>query len=193
MIFLTDSISAFFSSYSSKGRRKFSIISESLNDAEVLKMSKKGILIYFKQLLAYKELEAKIKYLETSSLNIKYLKLKGNLNVRGIIEEFEQTDLFKQCRQRLTSKVTVTDEASNSKSVENRPPSRKVLWDEAMKDKEFTSFLACIAKSNPERRDTIGERVRDLYSSLSRNVHKHADSDAVLIMKSSLYDHEVSD
>ena len=192
MIFLTDSISAFFSSYSSKGRRKFSIISASLNDAEVLKMSKKGILIYFKQLLAYKELEAKIKYLETSTLNIKYLKLKGNLNVRGIIEEFEQTDLFKQCRQRLTFKVTVTDEASNSKSVENRPPSRKVLWDE-VKDKEFTSFLACIAKSNPERRDTIGERVRDLYSSLSRNVHKHADSDAVLIMKSSLYDHEVSD
>ena len=71
-------------------------------------------------------------------------------------EEFEQRDLFKQCRQRLTIKVIVLDETNNCRE------SRKVLWYEAMKEQEFTSFLARISELNQERRDTVGERIRIL-------------------------------
>ena len=107
------------------------------------------------------------------------------------MEEFEQSELFKQCRKRLAVKLTVIDEASGKMVVEFRAPSRKALWDEAMKDKEFSGLLACIAKSNPERRDTIGERIRDLYTSVSKDVHKHDRDDVISIQRNKLFDHEV--
>jgi hypothetical protein len=168
--------------YTSSLRSKMS----SLDDDALSKMNKIGIIFYFKsQIELYnKLLESKDQLLESkdfstaqmvesstlklSIANGKYLKLKGNLNIRGLVEEFEQSDLFKECRKSLSTKWTVTDEASGNTFVELRAPSRKALWDEAMKDKEFSGLLACIAKSNPERRDTVGERIRDLYSSLSR-------------------------
>eukprot|EP01036_Dinobryon_divergens_P035517 gene35517-46040_t len=130
--------------------------------------------------------------LKLSIANGKYLKLKGNLNIRGLVEEFEQSDLFKECRKRLSVKFNVTDEASEKTVVELRAPSRKALWDEAMKDKEFSGLLACIAKSNPERRDTIGERIRDLYFSVSKDVHKHGQDDVISIQRNKLFDHEVN-
>ena len=130
--------------------------------------------------------------LKLSIANGKYLKLKGNLNIRGLVEEFEQShELFKECRKSLSTKCTVTDEASGNKFVELRAPSRKALWDEAMKDKEFSGLLACIAKLNPERRDTIGERIRDLYTSVSKDVHKHDRDDVISIQRNKLFDHEV--
>jgi hypothetical protein len=114
------------------------------------------------------------------------------LNVRGLIEEFEQSELFKQCRKKLTVKVTVTDEASKRTFVESRAPNRKMLWDEALTDRELSKLLACIEKSNSDRRDTVGERIRDLYSSVSKEVHKSGDNDAISILSDRLYDHEVS-
>ena len=124
-------------------------------------------------------------------LNTKYLKLKGNLNLRGLIEEYEWSDLFRQCRKRLTYKVTVIDGESKMAHVEFRKPNRKILWDEAMKEKEYSSLLTCIENSNPDRRDTVGERIRDLYNSVSKEVHKPGNSDAVLISSNQLFDHEV--
>ena len=114
------------------------------------------------------------------------------MNVRGIIEEIEQSELFKQCRKKLTVKVTVTDEASKRTFVESRAPNRKILWDEALRDGELSKLLVCIEKSNPERRDTVGERIRDLYSSLSKEEHKPGDNDDYIsILSNRLFDHEV--
>jgi hypothetical protein len=132
-----------------------------------------------------------LKDLKYTVLNTKYLKLKGNLNLRGLIEEYERSDLFRQCRKRLAYKVTVIDEESKMAHVEFRKPNRKTLWDEAMKEKEYSSLLTCIENSNPDRRDTVGERVRDLYNSVSKEVHKPGNSDAVLISSNQLFDHEV--
>jgi hypothetical protein len=178
------------------------IFGSSLDDDALLKMKKIGIIFYFKnQIELYdKLLESKdfstAQMVESSTLKLsiangKYLKLKGNLNIRGLVEEFEQSDLFKECRKSLSTKWTVTDEASGNTFVELRAPSRKALWDEAMKDKEFSGLLACIAKSNPERRDTIGERIRDLYTSVSKDVHKHDQDDVISIQRNKLFDHEV--
>ena len=62
-----------------------------------------------------------LNHFKLKDANKKYLKLKGNLNVRGIIEEIEQSELFKQCWKNLTVKVTVTDEASKKRTfVESR-------------------------------------------------------------------------
>ena len=41
-------------------------------------------------------------------------------------------------------KVTITDEASEKAHVKLRTPNRKVLWDEAMKNREYSSLLACL-------------------------------------------------
>lgn len=198
-LLFTNTISAYFSSNSlTQGRSK--IVSSSLTDgydeSEIQKMSKKGIMSFFKfqsqlidQLI---EKDTQLNDLKYRILNTKYMKLKGNLNVRGLIEDYEQSDLFKQCRKSLMVKFTVIDEASKKTYVENRTPSRKVLWDEALKDREYSSLLACIENSNPDRRDTVGERIRDLYLSVSKGVHKPGDSDdAILILKNRLFEHEV--
>ena len=173
-----------------------SSLADGYDESEIQKMSKKGIISFFKfHLAAEAQLKAKddqINNFKISTLTAKYMKLKGNLNVRGLIEEFEQSELFKQCRKRLTVKVTVTDEESKKTSVEYRTPSRKVLWDVALQEREYASLLACIENSNPERRDTVGERIRDLYSSASKIIHKPGDNDAILILKNRLFDHEVS-
>jgi hypothetical protein len=203
------------------------------DESEILKMSKNGILSFFKlqlrafeekteiqlrafeekteiQLRAFEEKTAIYKNqiadkdtliaakdtltdLKLSIANSKYLKLKGNLNVRGLIEEFEQSDPFQQCRKMLAVRVSVMDQASNKTTVENRQPSRMALWNEVLKDSKYSSLLACIANANPDRRDTVGERIRDLYTSVSKGVHKPGESDVVLILKSGLYDHQVSD
>ena len=185
------------------------IFGSSLDDDALLKMNKIGIIFYFKsqielydRLLEVKDrlLESKdfstAQMVESSTLKLSiangnYLKLKGNLNLRGLLEEFEQSELFKQCRKRLSAKFNVSDEASGKMFVEFRAPSRKALWDEAMKDKELSGLLNCIAKSNPERRDTIGERIRDLYSSVSKDVHKHGQDEVISIQRNKLFDHEV--
>ena len=88
--------------------------------------------------------------------------------------------------EELTVKVTVTDEASKRTFVE-----RKMLWDEALRNGKLSKLLACIEKSNPERKDTVGERIRDLYSSLSKEVHKFGDDDYISILSNRLFDHEV--
>eukprot|EP01036_Dinobryon_divergens_P038560 gene38560-50640_t len=172
-------------------------------------MTKKGIIFYFKsQIQLYQQLleskdfsserlseskasDAELNHLKLKNTNAKYLKLKGNLNVRGLIEEYEQSELFKECQKKLTFKVTVIDEVTKRTFVEYRAPSRKMLWDEALTDRELSKLLACIEKSNPERRDTVGERIRDLYSSVSKEVHKSGDNDAISILSDRLYDHEV--
>ena len=38
-------------------------------------------------------------------------------------------------------KITVTDKASKKAHIELRTPNRKVLWDEAMKHREYSSLL----------------------------------------------------
>jgi hypothetical protein len=182
----------------------------------ILKMTKKGIIFHFKsqiqlfqqlieskdfssaqlvenkeRLVESKASEAALNHFKLKDANKKNLKLKGNLNVRGLIEEFEQSELFKQCRKKLTVEVTATDEASKRTFVESRAPNRKMLWDEALRDGELSKLLACIEKSNPERRDTVGERIRDLYSSLSKEVHKFGDDDYISILSNRLFDHEV--
>ena len=53
-------------------------------------------------------------------------------------------------------------------------------------------WLACIENSNRDRRDTVGERIRDLYNSASKKVHKPGNNDAVLILKNQLFVHEVT-
>jgi len=215
--------SAFLSAIHISTKSKISLFGSTLDDDEILKMIKKGIIFYFKsQIQLYQQLieskdfssaqlveskerlvesterlveskasDAALNHFKLKDANKKYLKLKGNLNVRGLIEEFEQSELFKQCRKKLTVKVTVTDEASKRTFVESRAPNRKMLWDEALRDGELSKLLACIEKSNPERRDTVGERIRDLYSSLSKEVHKYADDDYISLLSNRLFDHEV--
>ena len=181
------------------------IITDGYDEFEIRKMSKTGIMLFFKNQIQLKENQIQLKEkdvlliekgvelkdLKYTVLNTKYLKLKGNLNLRGLIEEYEQSDLFRQCRKRLTYKVTVIDGESKMAHVEFRKPNRKILWDEAMKEKEYSSLLTCIENSNPDRRDTVGERIRDLYNSVSKEVHKPGNNDAVLISSNQLFDHEV--
>lgn len=191
-------LSTIFTSTKSK-----TLFGSTLDDDEILKMTKKGIIFYFKsQIQLYQQLlesnseskasDAELNHLKLKNANANYLKLKGNLNVRGLIEEYEQSELFKECRKKLTFKVNVTDEVSKRTFLEYRAPSRKMLWDEALTDRELSKLLACIEKSNPDRRDTVGERIRDLYSSVSKEVHKSGDNDAISILSDRLYDHEVS-
>ena len=59
---------------------------------------------------------AELNHLKLKNANAKYLRIKGNLNVRGLIEEYEQSEMFKQYRKKLTVKVTVTDEASSKRT-----------------------------------------------------------------------------
>ena len=202
--------SAFLSTIFTNTKCKIPLFRSTLDDDEILKMTKKGIIFYFKsQIQLYQQLleskdfsserlseskasDAELNHLKLKNANAKYLKLKGNLNVRGLIEEYEQSELFKECRKSLTFKVTVIDEVTKRTFVEYRAPSRKMLWDEALTDRELSKLLACIEKSNPERRDTVGERIRDLYSSVSKEVHKSGDYDAISILSDRLYDHEVS-
>jgi hypothetical protein len=91
--------------------------------------------------------------------------------------------------EKLTVKGTFTDEASKRTFVESRAPNRKMLWDEALRDGELSKLLACIEKLNPERRDTVGERIRDLYS---KEVNKSGDDDYISMLSNRLFDHEVS-
>lgn len=232
VLFIMTGASAYLSNIHISTKSKISFFGSTLDDDEILKMTKKGILFYFKsQIQLYQQLieskdfssaqlveskerlvesterlvesterlveskasDAALNHFKLQEANKKYLKLKGNLNVRGLIEEFEQSELFKQCRKKLTVKVTVTDEASKRTFVESRAPNRKMLWDEALRDGELSKLLACIEESNPERRDTVGERIRDLYSSLSKEVHKYADDDYISILSNRLFDHEVGD
>ncbi len=73
-------------------------------------------------------------------------------------------------------KITVTDKASKKAHIELRTPNRKVLWDEAMKHREYSSLL--IRRTRSE--------------SASKEVHKPGNNDAVLILKNQLFvDHEV--
>lgn len=205
-VLLTNRISAYVCpNYFIKVRCKImlsSLADDGYDESEIQKMSKKGIMSFFKNYLAMesqlrekenqlREKENQLNNLKICMLNVKYMTLKGNLNVRGLIEEFEQSDLFKQCRKRLTTvKFTVIDEASNNTSVDYVSPSRKVLWDEALKDRNYASLLACIQNSISDRRDeTVGERIRVLYSKVSK---EPGESDFILIYKNKLFDHEVS-
>jgi hypothetical protein len=167
-------------------------------------MSKKGIIAFYNQqqmlqdrllaekdnLLAEKDkiiqLSEKNSNLEVATVNTKYLRLKGNLNVRCLIEEFEQSDIFKQTRKSMSILPPMGDSSKRPK-----PPSRQQLWNEAMKDNHFKILLACIMESSPERWDTVGERVRDLYATVSKGVHKHDDTEEILIQHKYLYDYEV--
>ena len=216
-VLLTNRISAYFCpNYFIKVRCKImlsSLADDGYDESEIQKMSKKGIMSFFKNYLAMesqlrekenqlrnqlrekenqlREKENQLNNLKICMLNVKYMTLKGNLNVRGLIEEFEQSDLFKQCRKRLTTvKFTVIDEASNNTSVDYVSPSRKVLWDEALKDRNYASLLACIQNSSSDRRDeSVGERIRDMYSKVSK---EPGESDFILIYRNKLFDHEVS-
>jgi hypothetical protein len=107
------------------------------------------------------------------------------------LKNLSKANCLSNVGKKLTIKVTVTDEASKRTFVESRAPNRKMLWDEALRDGEFSKLLACIEKSNPERKDTVGERIRDLYSSLSKEVHKFGDDDYISILSNRLFDHEV--
>jgi len=202
VLFILTGASAFLSAIHICTKSKIPLFGNTLNDDEISKMTKKGIIFHFKsQIQLYQQLieskdfniasDAALNHFKLKEANKKYLKLKGNLNVRGLLEEFEQSELFKQCRKKLTVKVTVTDEASKRTFVESRAPNRKMLWDEALRDGELSKLLACIEESNPERRDTVGERIRDLYSSLSKEVHKYADDDYISVLSNRLFDHEV--
>eukprot|EP01035_Chromulina_nebulosa_P062668 gene62668-85700_t len=167
-VLFTTGASAFLSTMYTSTKSKIPLFGSTLDDDEILKMTKKGIIFYFKsQIQLYQQLlesnsaskasDAELNHLKLKNANARYLKLKGNLNVRGLIEEYEQSDLFKECRKKLTAKVivpSVTDEVSKRTFVEYRAPNRKMLWDEALTDGELSKLLACIEKSNPERRDT---------------------------------------
>ena len=59
------------------------------------------------------------------------------------------------------------------------------------RDGELSKLLACIEKLNPERRGTVRERIRDLFSSLSKEVHKSGDDDYISMLSNRLFDHEV--
>ena len=201
-VLFTTGASAFLSTMYTSTKSKIPLFGSTLDDDEILKMTKKGIIFYFEsQIQLYQQLlesnlaskasDAELNHLKLKNANAKYLKLKGNLNVRGLIEEYEQSELFKECQKKLTFKVTVIDEVTKRTFVEYRAPNRKMLWDEALTDGELSKLLACIEKSNPERRDTVGERIRDLYSSVSKEVHKSGDNDAISILSNRLFDHEV--
>lgn len=61
-------------------------------------------------------------------ITTQFYKLKGNLNIRSLIEEYEQTHKFKSVRKALSVKVKVASE-EEKETFEVRPPSRKELWD----------------------------------------------------------------
>ena len=56
----------------------------------------KQLLENKEQLLEIKVRDAKLKNVEISNANLKYLKIKGILNIRGLLEEYEQSDLFQK-------------------------------------------------------------------------------------------------
>ena len=115
--------SAFLSAIYISTKREIPLFGSTLDDDEILKMTKKGIskakfscsskqlieskdfssaqLVESKErLVESKASEAALNHFKLKDANKKYLKLKGNLNVRGLNEEFEQSELFKQCRKR---------------------------------------------------------------------------------------------
>jgi len=109
-----------------------------------------------------------------------------------LIEEFEHLDVFREVRKKLTVKLLATDSEvlqSNTRCI-FKPPNRESLWNEALKNKEFTTLLDCINKSSPDRRDSVGERIRDLYSTVSNAIHHRDDGDEILILKRYMCDHE---
>jgi hypothetical protein len=124
-------------------------------------------------------------------ITTQHYKLKGNLNIRALIEEYEQTHKFKSVRKALSVKVKVSSE-EKKETFEVRPPSRKELWDKCTEEFEFEKLRECLEDSNTLRRDSIGERVSALYNSVSGDVHRlDDDDDAILIRRTKLFDHQV--
>lgn len=127
---------------------------------------------------------------ELGHVNTELLKLQGNLNIRGLIEAFEQKQEFRDIRKQLRKKGTMTieDKVTN----EYKFPSRKDLWDAVLtKTTTLDSLKSCLLSMNDHRIDSIGTRVTDLYNKVSSKVHKPDNSDRVIIRNSALYQQEV--
>jgi hypothetical protein len=124
--------------------------------------------------------------------NTKYMELKGSLHVRGLIEEYEAGDSFKTASKYLKRLVKKKDVIKGNVYEISRKPSRKELWDYVLNnDASFTTLLQCIKDASPpDRRDTIGERIRDIYSIVSSSVHNMKES-MIIIRSSQFYDYQV--
>lgn len=89
----------------------------------------------------------------------------------------------------MTEHQTTTD-VNGRQFNTTKLPNRQTLWDGALKDPQFAPLLACIHQKKTDRRVTLGERVKDLYNAVSKNIHKPGDDDEILILKSYLFDYE---
>jgi hypothetical protein len=122
--------------------------------------------------------------LQLMTANENLLRIRGNLNLRGLIEEYENQTLFRQTRRRLKEK---------NKS----DPSRQQIWNEILSSDDpmevrFMDLQKCL--------EGIGELaagarvICDIYNQISRSIHKTDFMVEKLVLQtSSLYGNQVSD
>ena len=116
--------------------------------------------------------------LQLMTANENLLWIRGNLNLRGLIEEYENQTLFRQTRRRLKEK---------NKS----DPSRQQIWNEILSryDPMEVRFM------DSGRHWWVGCSARvicDIYNQISRSIHK-ADFmvEKLVLQTSSLYGNQV--
>mmetsp|Transcript_21024 Transcript_21024/g.28913 ORF Transcript_21024/g.28913 Transcript_21024/m.28913 type:complete len:245 (+) Transcript_21024:45-779(+) len=199
--------------------RKYSYTLFSLNNEELMKYPKKALITIIegreRELLGKdKLLEGKDKLLEekdkvieekVTALNVllkmansRYLKLKGNLSCRGIIETLEQSDEYRKARNDLVRGArdkTPTQEQDGIilPTVTPPPPTRQQIWDKVFENGDWIKLGDCIKASDPLRTESLGKRMSLLYNKVSSGIHKpDDDEEVVIIRRSKLFDHEVS-
>ena len=120
--------------------------------------------------------------LQLMTANENLLRIRGNLNLRGLIEEYENQPLFRQTRRSL--------------KIKNKSdPSRQQIWNEILSSDDptevrFIDLQKCL--------EGIGELatgarvICDIYNQISRSIHK-ADFmvEKLVLQTSSLYGNQV--
>ena len=119
---------------------------------------------------------------ELTSIHTKYMKLKGNLNVRGIIEAIENSDEF----------FRIIDENALLAPHAKKKLTRQEKWDMYVaRSAKGSQITKCVGTTTSKRRESIGTQIKDLYNAVSKDVHKPDDSDVVWIRRGALYDYQV--
>jgi len=132
--------------------------------------------------------------------NSRYLKLKGNLSCRGIIETLEQQDEYREARNDLVrdarNKTTSTHNKKDGiipPTVTPHSPTRQQIWDKVFENGNWKKLGEYIKASDPLRTESLGQRISLLYNKVPSSIHKpDDDEEVVVIRRSKLFEHEVS-
>jgi len=109
--------------------------------------------------------------------NTKYLKARGSLDLRGLIEAFENLEEFKVIKKTLNGRINIWNEVE--KKLINGNCSAYI------KD-----LVICLS-STEKRYESLGVRISNLYNTLSRSIHKPDIEDTIVIRKSQFFPQEV--